>query len=169
MIKKEQVEELNQRFMTEKGMTESIDVFKSNEPYVYSWMTTHAKAMISAMSKKKAIDPAVLTDVFENICKSYVFTYFLMSRNRDMLVDKLMIGDQFQAFLEGKLDDKYYRYDTMGMAPESDLVTAKHAHFRNELQTLRKRLIPLIAEDVGMGAAPQEALEKVEGLSCGKA
>jgi len=169
MIRKEQVEEMNQRFMTEKGMTESADTFKANEPYMYSWMTTHAKSLIAAMAKKKAVDPALLTDVFENICRSYVFTYFIMSRNRDMLVDKLVLGDQFQAFLDGKLDDKYYQYETLGMPADSDLVVAKNSHMRNALQTMRKRLIPLIAEDVGMGAAPQEVLEKVEGIACGQA
>lgn len=169
MIRKEQVEEMNERFMTEKGMTESADAFKANEPYIYSWMTTHAKSLIASIAKKKTVDPALLTDVFENICRSYVFTYFLMSRNRELLFDKLMLGDQFQAFLDGKLDDKYYQYETNGLPESSDLVTAKNAHMRNALQTMRKRLIPLIAEDVGMGAAPQEVLEKVEGMACGKA
>ena len=169
MIRKEQVEEINQRFMTEKGLSESAETFRVNEPYIYSWMMTHAKALVASMAKKKTVDPVMMTEVYENMCRSYMFTYLLMTRNRDILVDKLIFKDQFQAFLDGKLDDRYYTYDTSGVSSDSDLVTAKNAYMRNALQTLRKRLLPLIAEDVGMGLASQNVLQKVEELQYGKA
>jgi hypothetical protein len=165
MITKEQAEELNQRFTTKKGLSDSSYVFRMNEPYLYSWMSTHAKTLIAIISKKKTIDPELLTDVYENICRSYMFVYFLMSRNRDLLVEKIMQEDQFQAFLNGKLDEIHYRYDTSGLKPDSDLIKAKNAFLRNSLSTMRKRLIPLIAEDVGMGFAPQEALKRTEEIT----
>lgn len=169
MINQTQVEELNQKLLTEKALAEHVEAFRMNEPFVFSWMSTHAKTILASMAKKKSVDNEVMTNVYENICRSYMFTYFLFSRNRDHLVEKMLADDQFGAFLAGKLDDKYYQYDTEGMPLNSELVMAKNAHRRIALQNLRKRLIPLIAEDVGMGRAPQTALRKVQEMASGKA
>lgn len=164
MIRMEQIEDLNQKLLDEKVLSDHVQSFKADEPYVYSWMTTHAKAILALMAKKGVSDSTVMTEVFENICRSYMFTHSLLSRNRELLVDEILERDHFQLFLDGKLGDAHYQYSTDGLAPDSDLVKAKDAHRRMALQDLRKRLVPLIAEDVGMGLTRQETLKKVESI-----
>ena len=161
MIRSEAVEGLNKDLLTPESLVEHIERFKSDEPYVYSWMNAHAKTVVIMMDKKCKLTPQVMTDIYENICRSYMFMYFLTVGNRDMLVDRLVSTDHYQAFLNGTLDDKHYQFSIDNVPEESDLSVAKRNHQRVALENLRKALLPLIAEDVGMGRTTDTVLKKV--------
>jgi hypothetical protein len=87
--------------------------------------------------------------------------YSLSNKNRDLLVERLVTTDHYQAFLNGTLDDKHYQYSINDLPETSELVTAKTNHQRYALQSLRRALLPLIAEDVGTGRASEKVLYKV--------
>lgn len=159
-----EVEGLNEKLLDEKTFAEYVRTFKSDEPYIYSWMGTHAKSILSFLSHKGVNDSTLLTNIYENICRSYMFTYSLFAKNRELLVDNLLERDHYQSFLDGKLSDRHYQYSTEGLASDSELVRAKEAYHRRCLQDIRKSLIPLIAEDVGIGYTIPETLNKIESI-----
>lgn len=170
MIRMEKVETLNQRLLFDQAFQEYVEAFRRDEPYLYSWMKVHANNVVDMMIKtKKTIDPQLLTSVYENICRAYLFMHHVSRMDRDLLVEKVTAADHFQSFLDGELDERFYQYSTVDLAPESTLVLAKQAHHRRALQDLRKRLLPLLAEDVSRGQADDKTLRRIDGLDIRKA
>lgn len=165
MIRAEEVQALDQRLKDALVVEEHATAFQRDEPYIYSWMSSHAKGVLEILSRnKRPVEPRLMAEVYNNICRAYMFMHYLARRKRDPLIDRLLASDPFESFIEGTMDERFYAYDIDGMDPASTLVLAKRAHQRHALETLRKQLLPILAEDMGRGRADSETVRRVDTL-----
>jgi len=164
VIRSNQIYRINGEVMT-KQVDEVFNDFKHNEPFLHSWMVRHARSATDEAIRLGLKDQRAIMSVYNNVCLPYLYMWMLQKETKDDLVDKIISADQFRQFIQGKAGDKFYDYSTDGLSSDSTLYQAKVEKIRIDLQELRKRLIPVIAEDIGLGVTKDETLRRIDGLS----
>ena len=161
MIRDKQVGRINERLGSASKAQKYIDAFRKDEPVLYSVMKNHANKALEDLSQTgHEMSPEEVIAFHNHVCMPYVFMWMAFSENRDLLVEKISSFDQFQQFMDGLSPDKFYRYSTKGLDPESTLYKAKQAKQTIDLQKDRHDILPLLAEDVGNGEADVKTLKK---------
>ncbi len=161
MIRDKQVDRINNKLASASKAKECIDAFRKDEPVLYSVMKTHANRAIEDLSQTgHELSPDEIISFHNHVCMPYIFMWLTLSESKDLLVQKISSYDMFEQFIQGLAPDKFYRYSTKGLDPESTLYKAKQAKQTIDLERVRHALLPLIAEDVGNGDADVKTLKK---------
>ena len=166
MIRDKQVDHINDKLSAVDKTQAYLDAFRKDEPILYSLMKSHANRAVQDLARSgHHMQPEEILTFHDHVCLPYIFMWMLYSENRDLLVEKISSFDMFQQFIEGKGTDNQYLYSTKGLDPESTLYKAKQAKQTMDLELVRKALLPLVAEDVGSGAADRKTLKKAGDLN----
>jgi hypothetical protein len=167
MIRADEIDSIQEQFNIQGKAEEIWEAFRKDEPLLYSRMINHARNVVTDVQKGIQLPQDRILMIHNSVCAGYVLAFAILKQHRDYVFERAEVQDQFSAFLAGKLPDKFYTYDITGMDQESELVKAKTAWEKYCLQSIRRTILPILAEDVGDGHAPPEILRKVEGKISG--
>lgn len=162
MIRNDEIEKAEKLFSTVEKAQEMWNAFKHDEPMLYSRMINHARSITTEVQKIIGVNHNALALIHNGVCAGYTLAFSILKKKRDDIFEKVSKDDQFALFLNGRAPKKFYSYSIEGLSPESDLFRAKQSYERYCLEGVRKALIPIIAEDIGKGHAPDDLLKKVE-------
>ena len=163
MIKKKELDKISALISDPKDVQKWINQFKVDEPNLYANMLQHANYAIGGIIKLVGrVDERTVGTIHMHVCIGYLLMFTLLKHRDTTVFDKIRKYDHFQQFIEGELPSSYYKYSLKGLDPESSLYRAKIAHSKQSLIRLRKALLPIIAQDVGLGTVGPEVLRIVD-------